>query len=133
MVFLESLLKKIVKLTQLYFQGREGQDYPQLSEVPQTSFSCQAQKYGGYYADPETDCQAFHICHNGLHMGSFLCPNGTLFHQALFVCDWWYNVDCGGATLSYGLNRNIGQQGRSEEELMGRSEEELVGRSEGEE
>ena len=25
---------------------------------------------------------------------SFLCPNGTLFNQQYFICDWWFNVDC---------------------------------------
>ena len=32
---------------------------------------------------------------------SFLCPNGTLFNQRLFVCDWWFNVDCEGSTDLY--------------------------------
>ena len=52
----------------------------------------------GYYADPEADCQAFHICANDSTDGkikySFLCPNGTLFNQQYFICDWWFNVDC---------------------------------------
>ena len=86
---------------------------------------------GGYYADPEQDCQVYHVClqvlednhleHLG-HLGrldilnildisdildildiliplqdadlnlypvSFLCPNGTIFNQEIFVCDWW--------------------------------------------
>ena len=42
-------------------------------------------KVEGYYADPEADCQAFHICasdgHSGLTKYSFLCPNGTIFKQ----------------------------------------------------
>merc|ERR1712037_561791 len=25
---------------------------------------------------------------------SFLCPNGTIFNQEYFICDWWFNVDC---------------------------------------
>ena len=25
---------------------------------------------------------------------SFLCPNGTIFNQEYFTCDWWFNVDC---------------------------------------
>ena len=52
----------------------------------------------GYYADPEAECQAFHICANfgdaNLVKYSFLCPNGTLFNQQYFICDWWFNVDC---------------------------------------
>lgn len=30
--------------------------------MPQTSFSCRDKILGGYYADPETNCQMFHIC-----------------------------------------------------------------------
>ncbi|XP_071548911.1 uncharacterized protein [Panulirus ornatus] len=82
--------------------------YPQYAAVPLTSFTCDSQQYGGYYADPEAQCQVFHICHNGRKMGSFLCPNRTLFNQEYFVCDWWYNVDCNAATQSYALNANIG-------------------------
>ena len=25
---------------------------------------------------------------------SFLCPNGTIFNQDQFTCDWWFNVRC---------------------------------------
>ena len=28
---------------------------------------------------------------------TFLCPNGTIFNQAYFICDWWFNVDCAEA------------------------------------
>ncbi|XP_068233846.1 sperm acrosomal protein FSA-ACR.1-like [Palaemon carinicauda] len=83
-------------------------DYPEYAVVPRTSFSCGAQATGGYFADPEAECQVFHICLNGQNMGSFLCPNGTLFHQQYFVCDWWFNVDCGASEQSYGLNAQIG-------------------------
>lgn len=89
--------------------GRTGSgDFPEYATVPATSFSCSAQETGGYFADPEAQCQVFHICLNGQNLGSFLCPNGTLFHQQYFVCDWWFNVDCGAATSSYGLNAKIG-------------------------
>ena len=49
---------------------------------------------GGYYADPEQDCQAYHVCLpdnnlEALRPVSFLCPNGTIFNQEIFVCDWW--------------------------------------------
>ena len=30
----------------------------------------------------------------GLLTYSFLCPNGTIFNQEYFICDWWFNVDC---------------------------------------
>ena len=65
----------------------------------------------GYYADPEAECQAFHICTadgaGGLAKYSFLCPNGTLFNQNYFICDWWFNFDCSTAEDLYSLNDEI--------------------------
>merc|ERR1712025_933535 len=90
--------------------GIPGDDYPIFSEVPDTSFICDGQVDGGYYSDPEADCQAFHICAGdgtgGLTKYSFLCPNGTLFNQQYFVCDW-FNVDCSIAETLYSLNEDI--------------------------
>ena len=63
---------------------------------------------GGYYGDISTECQVFHICGNdgngGLTKYSFLCPNGTIFQQQYFVCDWWFNVDCSLAESLYSIN-----------------------------
>jgi len=91
--------------------GQAGEDYPIFSEVPETSFSCDGQVDGGYYADPEAECQAFHICAGSveatLSRYSFLCPNGSLFNQEYFVCDWWFNVDCSQAESLYSLNDEI--------------------------
>merc|ERR1711892_847651 len=44
--------------------GVPGEDYPIYSEVPETGFGCEGQVDGGYYADPEAECQVFHICAN---------------------------------------------------------------------
>lgn len=30
--------------------------------MPDTGFTCRDKILGGYYADPETQCQMFHIC-----------------------------------------------------------------------
>ena len=30
--------------------------------LQETSFTCDGKEFGGYYADPEMDCQAYHIC-----------------------------------------------------------------------
>ncbi|XP_050424052.1 uncharacterized protein LOC126835474 [Adelges cooleyi] len=73
--------------------GRPGVDFPILSSIPHTEFSCKKVKKPGYYADLETDCQVFHICDNGRKV-SFLCPNGTIFRQSHLICDWWFRVDC---------------------------------------
>merc|ERR1719370_1498400 len=91
--------------------GVPGDDYPIFAEVPETSFLCDGQVDGGYYADPEAECQAFHICAadgiGGLTKYSFLCPNGTLFQQQYFVCDWWFNVDCSTAQNFWSLNEEV--------------------------
>jgi len=89
--------------------GEPGVDYPIFPSVGDSSFSCDGLIFGGYYADPEYDCQAYHVClqdpvdYSILYPVSFLCPNGTIFNQELFNCDWWYNVDCAAASSLYGL------------------------------
>jgi len=91
--------------------GTPGDDYPIFGQVPDTSFLCDGQVDGGYYGDPEAECQSFHICAadgvGGLTKYSFLCPNGTLFQQQYFVCDWWFNVDCSTTEDFYSLNDEI--------------------------
>jgi len=91
--------------------GVPGEDYPIYAEVPESGFTCEGQVDGGYYADPEAECQAFHICTadgaGGLAKYSFLCPNGTLFNQNYFICDWWFNFDCSTAEDLYSLNDEI--------------------------
>jgi len=87
--------------------GRADIDYPVLSSVPDTSFSCRSQLTGGYYADVEARCQVFHVCHD-YRKSSFLCPNGTLFDQQNFVCNWYFNVNCAKSPQFFSLNANIG-------------------------
>ena len=40
----------------------------------------------------------YHVCGSDASrpapISSLLCPNGTLYNQQYFVCDWWFNVDC---------------------------------------
>ena len=93
-------------------QGIPKQDYPIYSVVPKTSFSCDNRMNGGYYGDPDAECQAFHICVNEGNFGqptkySFLCPNETIFNQQHFICDWWYSnyVACSKTEELYGLNK----------------------------
>jgi len=91
--------------------GVPGEDYPIYAEVPESGFACDGQVDGGYYADPEAECQVFHICTadgaGGLSQYSFLCPNGTVFNQNYFICDWWFNFDCAEAEGLYGLNDEL--------------------------
>merc|ERR1712111_124166 len=91
--------------------GTPGVDYPILSAVPDTGFSCSDYSYPGYFADtaPESRCQVFHICQSdGVH-DAFLCPNGTIFNQQTFVCELWSNVDCAASTARFDLNLAIGK------------------------
>ena len=50
--------------------------------------------FAGYYADVDTRCQVFHVCTVMPEplpaiKNSFLCPNGTMFNQENFACQWW--------------------------------------------
>lgn len=86
--------------------GQPDIDYPILSDIPHTSFSCNNQAYPGYYSDVETRCQVFHVCANNKTY-DFICPNGTIFSQEVFVCVWWNEFDCHSAPGLYGLNANL--------------------------
>lgn len=73
----------------------------------------------GYYADMETRCQVFRICSNTDFTGRgfpFLCPNGTLFNQKHFVCDWYRNVDCDESGDFY--HKNSENALESKEQMM---------------
>lgn len=57
------------------------------------------------------------LCHIGWHycdidgrQASFLCPNGTQFSQAVFVCDWWFNVRCDLSPQLYSINARLYQR-----------------------
>merc|ERR1711994_1201446 len=90
--------------------GVPGEDYPIFVNPPDTGFDCDKQ-IECYYSDQDADCQAFHICGNdgsgSLIKYSFLCPNGTLFNQQYFICDWWFNVDCSLAQSLYSRNNEV--------------------------
>ena len=93
--------------------GVANVDYPTYGSIPDTPFSCGSKVAGGSYADVDAKCQVFHICGGsnsvfGSIKYSFLCPNGSVFNQQYFTCDWWYNVDCASSTDFYSLNKNIG-------------------------
>lgn len=88
-------------------RGEPGRDYPIYSSVPDTQFRCSDQQWPGYYADPDAQCQVFHICQADGRSDAFLCPNGTIFSQRLFVCVWWHDFDCSTATQYYNLNSQL--------------------------
>ena len=89
-----SLSEDDLDILRMNIPGEPGSDYPIHSFIPENNFSCGDDKiFGGYYADPQHDCQLYHVCiqdeKNDLSHVSFLCPNGTIFNQELFICDWW--------------------------------------------
>lgn len=101
--------------------GEPDVDYPIMASTQETSFSCDGLIFGGYYADQEARCQQYHVClqdpidPSNLYPVSFLCPNGTIFNQELFNCDWWFNVDCEASAGLYGLAEGaFGTAGGSE-------------------
>lgn len=77
--------------------------------IPKTSFSCRG-RGSGYYADTETDCQAYHMCDEQGRQFDYMCPNATLFQQRMLICDHWYMVDCSSSEANYAFNRLIGQR-----------------------
>merc|ERR1712035_206811 len=91
--------------------GEPEQDYPILDKIPSTKFACD-DRLDGYYADLDTRCQVFHVCSklpDGAYVqSSFLCPNGTIFQQESFSCQWWADVECASSANFYSLNAKIG-------------------------
>ena len=90
---------------------------------------------GGMYADVNTGCQVFHICvvagpaTTRLREVNFLCPNGTIFNQNYFICDWWFNFDCATAEDLYSLNDEIAAE---RDALAGASDQAEYGASQSE-
>ena len=63
----------------MHMSGEPGVDYPIFNSPPDTSFTCADKE--GLYSDPESECQAWHVCLQPDRQWSFLCPNGTIFNQ----------------------------------------------------
>ncbi|XP_054268408.1 uncharacterized protein LOC129005954 [Macrosteles quadrilineatus] len=104
--FLSPSVKEYLELGKS-IPGRPGADYPILSLVPYTDFYCEDQDYPGFFADMDTRCQAWHYCDIDGRQTTFLCPNGTQFSQAVFVCDWWFNVRCDLSKQLYPINARL--------------------------
>merc|ERR1712179_860622 len=106
-----------VALGQYGLPGQPGADFPIYSKPPETTFSC-AELDPGFYADPEAECQTYHRCGDSAKpILTLLCPNGTLYNQQYFVCDWWFNVDCSVAQDLYGINEDIARAAEEANEL----------------
>ena len=57
----------------------------------------------------DNNFQVFYMCQLDGNFNAFLCPNGTIFNQQYFICDWWYNVDCSASGSFFGLNEFLYQ------------------------
>ncbi|XP_054281047.1 uncharacterized protein LOC128998741 [Macrosteles quadrilineatus] len=88
-----------------------------IRESISTSFSCDGRTYG-YYADPDNDCQVFHVClpvhfddgEEQTFKWSFICPQETVFNQETFTCAREEDaVACEDSALFYSLNDRFGQ------------------------
>ncbi|XP_076307685.1 uncharacterized protein LOC143223502 [Tachypleus tridentatus] len=81
----------------------------EIRTIPKTSFKCSNQPYvPGYYADVETQCKVYHICHKG-RMESMYCAPGTVFNQEILACDFEGTVDCEAAPNFYYKNEELGK------------------------
>uniref|UniRef100_T1IMS5 Chitin-binding type-2 domain-containing protein n=1 Tax=Strigamia maritima TaxID=126957 RepID=T1IMS5_STRMM len=81
-------------------------------DMPRTGFSCQGMIPGGYYADPATNCQMYHVCAPGVSPGimidfKFLCTNNTVFDQRTRTCMDFDAVDCLSSVSYYGVNTDL--------------------------
>ncbi|KAI9560182.1 hypothetical protein GHT06_014196 [Daphnia sinensis] len=80
-----------------HIPGTPGEDYPNYTAIPETSFDCLNFKNTNFnymFSDRESGCQVFHTCHDDGRQDSFLCPLGTIFDVESQTCDWWFNVRC---------------------------------------
>lgn len=110
--------------------GEAGTDYPVYTSVPDTGFNCGQQDFPGIYTDLQADCQVFYMCEPNGRQTGFLCPNGTIFNQQYFVCDWWYNLDCAQQQQFYSLNQFLYEENDNEDDYdygeLGRGSEGLL-------
>ncbi|KAH6940492.1 hypothetical protein HPB50_000513 [Hyalomma asiaticum] len=72
--------------------GQQSQSEEEEEEKPnpltllleKSTFTCSS-KTDGYYADNSVNCQVFHYCVGGAKH-SWMCPEGTVFHQVHLNC-----------------------------------------------
>ncbi|XP_066938480.1 uncharacterized protein [Macrobrachium rosenbergii] len=101
----------------VYNDAQFPPDMPSYNEIPATvQFNCD-NRIPGYYADVDHGCQVYHICREDPEhsIATFLCPNATIFHQEIFACDWWFNVDCSVSPNFYHLNEDLYKDPEEEE------------------
>lgn len=94
------------------------------NEMISESFSCAGRHYG-YYADPDNDCQLFHVClpvqfddgRGTMYKWSFVCPEDTIFNQETFTCSRREDaIACQDSERFYGLNDDLGVSRRQQQQ-----------------
>lgn len=94
------------------------------SEMLSERFSCAGRHYG-YYADPDNDCQLFHVClpvqfddgRGTMYKWSFVCPEDTIFNQETFTCSRREDaISCQDSERFYGLNEDLGVSRRQQQQ-----------------
>ncbi|XP_034241934.1 uncharacterized protein LOC117645707 [Thrips palmi] len=93
-------------------------------EMLSERFSCAGRHYG-YYADPDNDCQLFHVClpvqfddgRGAMYKWSFVCPEETIFNQETFTCSRREDaISCQDSERFYGLNEDLGVSRRQQQQ-----------------
>lgn len=95
----------------LLIDGKPGEDYPNLTTIPEGNFDCGAVKQAGFYADVDTKCQVIRRCDINGNQTSYLCPVLTVFNQITLVCHWFWEVDCSKAKDFYDYSNSRLYQG----------------------
>ena len=71
------------QIQEIYANAQPGQDFPIISEIPQSNVDCASFKQPGFYADEAGKCQVFHRCDVNGNLTSYLCPNMSVSDYAL--------------------------------------------------
>ena len=74
--------------------GEPGVDYPILSSIQNTQFDCEGKTFGGFYAEPDTDCQGYHVCLQVRGWVDITECQG--YHVCLQVSGWLDITNCQG-------------------------------------
>jgi len=76
--------------------------------LERSTFKCD-QKKDGYYADTSVECKAFHYCIGGAK-NSFMCAEGTVFHQVHLNCVPADQDICGSSEKYYFVNDYLNKE-----------------------
>ncbi|KAK5647219.1 hypothetical protein RI129_002111 [Pyrocoelia pectoralis] len=93
---------RVSAISSVNAQSKLSEGYENFENLTFT-FDC-SNRAVGFYADPEYNCQIFHMCNEVGKRIPHVCANETSFNQEFRICDWEYNFDCSQAAKWYYLN-----------------------------